>query len=245
MHIDYNDGYYDGDVNCDEERHGYGKCVWDDGTYYVGDWRNDEMNCQGELVFASGDYYKGSFQDGEFNGYGYFRYSNGNTYEGYWSHDDWHGSGKLIQSNGVEVEGNWMDHDNASNVIMWANGKTYRGRTVNGRFEESEDSKKTRLANLGSTARTLPQNVVERLALEEVKNNPFASDARVINLTMNDSRWNSADGWVKMERVINIRKFIPSDGGSGEISLNIVVHYVANRRKNLVDDFKIKSISYK
>ena len=240
----YADGtYYDGEWK-DDEKNGYGIGTYADGSYYKGHWINGDFNGHGRYTFDDGGYYEGEFRNGDFNGRGYCKYANGNSYEGYWKDDEWHGSGKLIQNDGIEVEGKWEGPNNATDVILWHNGKTHKGKCVNGKFVESNESIDARQANLGSTAKILPQNLIEDLALQEVKLAPFASDAKVLDLTMKDSRWSSSDGWVKMERIVHIRKFVPSEGGSGEIDVKIVVHYVANRTKNLVDDFKIKSIVY-
>ena len=107
---------------------------------------------------------------------------------------------------------------------------------VSGKFVESEESQKIRYANKGSTATNVPQNVIEELALKEVIENPFTSDARILtDVVMGDPRWKADDGWVKVERIIHITHFA---GGKYDIS----IHYTANIRTKEVDDFKIKSV---
>ena len=79
----------------------------------------------------------------------------------------------------------------------------------------------------GSTAKIVPSNLKEQLALEQVKSMP--SNGKIMtNVVMNDPRWPASQGWVKM------RQFVPTSTG------NINIHYVYNRTIRIYDDFKIK-----
>ena len=84
------------------------------------------------------------------------------------------------------------------------------------------------LANLGNTGRTVANNLNEQLAMKQVMSNPLAG-AEKLPITMTDSRWEGADGWVKMQNVVRL-----SDG------TKINIHFVYNEILNLVDDFKFK-----
>lgn len=87
----------------------------------------------------------------------------------------------------------------------------------------------------------LPQNLLEQLAYEEVRNNPFSSDARILtNIVMGDSRWNADDGWCKVERIVHISHY-----SCDYSDIYISVHYVGNIRTKEVADFKIKQVTYK
>ncbi|MGF1467078.1 MAG: RHS repeat-associated core domain-containing protein, partial [Sandaracinaceae bacterium] len=81
-------------------------------------------------------------------------------------------------------------------------------------------------ANL-STGTTLPRNLREHLAVEQVISNPTAG--RVLPIRMTDSRWLASDGWVKMSQFVN------SGGRAGPIQ----VHYVLNTITGAIDDLKI------
>ncbi|UTR15005.1 hypothetical protein MM221_21160 [Salipaludibacillus sp. LMS25] len=74
----------------------------------------------------------------------------------------------------------------------------------------------------GSTGRTTPNNLNEKLAMEEVMSNPTTGN--VLPIRMTDSRWPSSEGWVKMSKNVN----------------GIEIHYVRNARTGQVDDFKFK-----
>lgn len=82
------------------------------------------------------------------------------------------------------------------------------------------------MANRGSTGRTEPENLVEQLAMEQVKSDLLNGAKALKNITLRDKRWLSSDGWVKMQSVIR--------SGSHQTT----IHYVYNQSLNLVDDFK-------
>ncbi len=79
----------------------------------------------------------------------------------------------------------------------------------------------------GSTGRTTPNNLTEKLAMEQVKSNPSAGTI-LSNIHMQDARWPEAEGWVKMQQTV------PTSQG------NIVIHYVQNIVLHIFDDFKFK-----
>jgi len=256
-HLDYKNGYYDGEVNYNNEEHGHGTFVWNNGDEYVGEWRNGEKHGHGVHYFSDGERYDGEWRDGKKHGHGIYYYSNGNkydgewrdgakhgygfmkysnkTYDGYWESGDWKGNGKLIQNNGIEAEGLWSSSGNAKNVSCYINGTVKKGIIVDWNFKEDE-SEIINYTNKGSTAKIEPQNVIEELALKEVRGNPFTSDAKILkDVVMGDQRWLADDGWVKVERIVHITHL---DGGRYDIS----IHYVGNIRTKEVDDFKIKYV---
>lgn len=76
----------------------------------------------------------------------------------------------------------------------------------------------------GSTGRIKPANLREKLAMEQVKSNPF--EGHVLDIKMNDPRWSASEGWVKMQQIVST-----SQG-------DIHIHYVYNASLNIFDDFK-------
>lgn len=49
--------------------------------------------------------------------------------------------------------------------------------------------------------RTEPANLREQLAMEQVKSTP-ATGVQIPKIQMNDPRWSSAEGWVKMRQIV-------------------------------------------
>uniref|UniRef100_UPI0036F25431 hemagglutinin repeat-containing protein n=1 Tax=Enterobacter agglomerans TaxID=549 RepID=UPI0036F25431 len=74
----------------------------------------------------------------------------------------------------------------------------------------------------GSTGRTEPNSLQEKLAIEQAQSNP--ESGRQLPIPMTDKRWPREDGWVKMAQNIN----------------GVEVHYVRNTKTGQVDDFKFK-----
>ena len=79
------------------------------------------------------------------------------------------------------------------------------------------DSYKSR----GSSGRTSPENLKEKLAMDQVKSNPL-DGATKIPITMKDPRWPANEGWVKMSSNVN----------------GVKIHFVYNTIINVFDDFK-------
>jgi filamentous hemagglutinin len=75
---------------------------------------------------------------------------------------------------------------------------------------------------LGTTGRTIPANLNEKLAMEQALSNPAAG--RPLPMPMTDHRWPATDGWKKMVQNIN----------------GIEIHYVRNSVTGAIDDFKFK-----
>ncbi len=80
----------------------------------------------------------------------------------------------------------------------------------------------------GSTGRTEPNDLTEQLAMEQVKSNPLAGTP-LTKITLNDPRWPSSEGWVKMQQIVPTSE------------RNINIHYVYNQTLKIFDDFKFKS----
>ncbi|MCC8250035.1 polymorphic toxin-type HINT domain-containing protein [Saccharothrix luteola] len=76
----------------------------------------------------------------------------------------------------------------------------------------------------GSTGRTEPNSLNEKLAMESAMSNPGAGQVVPLRNGMNDPRWPGSDGWVKMTQNVNGNE----------------IHYVMNRMTGQIDDFKFK-----
>lgn len=108
--------------NCQD---GYGTYVWADGSKYIGDWANSNMNGSGTYYFSNGDKYTGSWKEGKFDGYGSYYYKGGGQKVGYWSNHNY--VGKSISKN-VKTKGCISgDCDNGYGTYVWEDGEKYTG----------------------------------------------------------------------------------------------------------------------
>lgn len=74
---------YEGEIR-DEKPNGRGVYAGADGSRYDGEWRDGQANGQGTATYANGIRYDGSWRDGKPDGYGE-ALINGNTYRGNWA----------------------------------------------------------------------------------------------------------------------------------------------------------------
>ncbi|CAG5135905.1 unnamed protein product [Candidula unifasciata] len=145
-------------------KHGHGKLVMKDGTYYEGQFVKGEINGNGYKYSAHAQTkYTGQFLYGEMHGDGSMIYKNGSVYDGQWYRNKRHGFGTLntrrtdevvVQfifadseeansydytyhnlSNGDRYEGQWvMDKRQGHGELMCSDGTSYNGQFMNNFF---------------------------------------------------------------------------------------------------------------
>lgn len=150
--------FYKGTVTINNERHGLGILLQEDGTKYEGYWRNDNFTGWGRYIDSNGNLYEGCFIDGKLNGKGIKRSLNGNIftgefvnslregrgkeetsehiYEGEFSNDKKNGHGKLKYKILKDTyEGEFKDNCiTGTGYYVWGNKDTYKGSFLNGKM---------------------------------------------------------------------------------------------------------------
>ena len=71
-----------------------------DGSNYIGDFKDDKMHGKGELTFPNGSVYKGDFENGTSHGWGVFSYHDGAVYKGEFNNGIRNGEGVFKLENG-------------------------------------------------------------------------------------------------------------------------------------------------
>ncbi|RUS92178.1 hypothetical protein EGW08_000031, partial [Elysia chlorotica] len=114
------------------KKHGHGKLLMKDGTYYEGQFINGEINGNGYKYFASSmAKYTGQFLNGEMHGHGIMTYLNGNVYEGQWYKNKKQGFGILKTSDKAVYEGTFHGHvRDGEGTQTYDNGDRYEGYWV-------------------------------------------------------------------------------------------------------------------
>ncbi len=118
--------------------------------------------------------------------------------------------------------------EKAKNIEFWRQAKPKMQDTAQ-KISNGQTSNTLKSIGKGSTGRTEPQNLREKLLMEEIKQNPYSGNPIENMDPLHDPRW---QGWRKME----IHKEFP-DGTRAEI------HYVGDFVEHVlsaVDDFKFK-----
>ena len=65
----------------------FGTYKSDDGTKYVGEWKDDQSHGQGTETYANGDKYVGQWKDGKYHGQGIKTYADRRVEKGEWNNN--------------------------------------------------------------------------------------------------------------------------------------------------------------
>jgi len=102
----FDNGSYVGQVNKDNQRHGRGVFLWNEGTYYVGYWENGLRNKKGKYCYSNNKvFYDGEFLNGVKNGKGIQFYNDGSKFSGDFFNEKRHGKGTYTWADGSSWTG--------------------------------------------------------------------------------------------------------------------------------------------
>ncbi|OMJ76287.1 hypothetical protein SteCoe_24383 [Stentor coeruleus] len=131
-----NGAIYTGEWNNDNQRHGFGVQVWNDGSKYDGMWKYDKAYGKGRLIHADGDVYEGDWYDDKAHGYGVYLHTDGAKYEGYWENDKQHGKGVESWPDGAKYIGLYKNGKKEGNgKFTWADGSVYYGNFIDNNIQ--------------------------------------------------------------------------------------------------------------
>ncbi|XP_060055876.1 MORN repeat-containing protein 1 isoform X4 [Erinaceus europaeus] len=114
------------------KKHGHGKLLFKDGSYYEGEFVHGEITGEGCRYWASsGNTYSGHFVLGEPQGHGMMKYKAGGYYEGELSHGMREGLGCLVDQDGQTYKGWFHNHRrHGRGQMTFQNGDKYEGDWV-------------------------------------------------------------------------------------------------------------------
>ena len=129
-------GTYEGDLNKDGQRHGFGVLICDNGNSYEGEWKKDKRDGVGIARYSSGDVYDGEWLRGKRQGHGVMYIEAGDTYIGSWTNGLKHGAGTYHWADG-EVDVSWYQEDRrVGEGVRWNSTRTKAYRLVRGTKKE-------------------------------------------------------------------------------------------------------------
>jgi len=67
----------------------FGTYKSDDGTKYIGEWKDDQSHGQGTETYANGDKYVGQWMEGKYHGQGIKTYADGTIEKGKWENNEY------------------------------------------------------------------------------------------------------------------------------------------------------------
>ena len=118
---------YDGELDENEIKNGYGIMKYKNKNIYVGNWYNDKKNFKGIMKYNNGDIYEGYWNNDLKEGKGKMKYNNKDIYEGNWEKDNFI-KGKIIYNNKDIYEGDINKNKKEGNgKMIYNNGDIYEG----------------------------------------------------------------------------------------------------------------------
>jgi hypothetical protein len=108
---------------CVTPQDGHGIHEYDDGSKYVGEWKDGERHGQGTYTFANGNNYVGEWKDGKRHGQGTFTWADGDKYVGQWKDDKYHGQGIYTRADGEKYVGEFKDSKRWTGTYYDKDGK--------------------------------------------------------------------------------------------------------------------------
>jgi hypothetical protein len=133
--INYENGLYTGQSILGKAN-GQGSCVFNDGSRYTGEWKNNHMHGIGIINFPSGEY-KGQFESGQYSGEGEYAYHHGQRYRGNYKQGQRHGHGvlKLSEESAAGYVGEWIEGKrNGYGIQIFPDGDQYYGEWAEDRW---------------------------------------------------------------------------------------------------------------
>lgn len=129
-------GTYEGDLNTEGQRHGFGVLLCDNGNSYEGEWKKDKRDGLGIARYSSGDVYDGQWSKGKRQGHGVMYIEAGDTYIGSWDNGLKHGAGTYHWADG-EVDVSWYQEDRrVGEGVRWNAGRSKAYRLIRGTKKE-------------------------------------------------------------------------------------------------------------
>jgi hypothetical protein len=115
-------------------REGYGKYIYEDGSFYIGEWKNGLKNGKGIIYYKNYTIkYEGNFLNGLFSGYGKYINQDGSYYIGEWLLNKKYKEGTIYyKDNTIKYKGNFReDKFDGYGLYIEENGNYYEGNWEN------------------------------------------------------------------------------------------------------------------
>ncbi len=101
---------------------------YDDGTTYVGEFKNEIFEGKGTITYADGEKYTGDFVNYQFDGIGTYVWKDGGRYEGEYKNGQRQGIGKRFYKDGSIYKGQWgKSLKEGKGTMQYGNKDVYEG----------------------------------------------------------------------------------------------------------------------
>lgn len=118
----FDNGFFEGVQAANGQRR-LGVYVWNDGSWYAGEWDGANRSGRGQQLYRDGGHYDGEWRNHNRHGRGEVRWPNGDRYVGDWSDDRRTGNGTYYWPNGSRHVGEWLNNQrHGRGIAYFANG---------------------------------------------------------------------------------------------------------------------------
>jgi len=128
-----NDDVYEGEVDSQGLKEGWGIYLYSNNEKYEGFWQNNKIHGYGKYLFRAGENYEGDWYEGRKEGVGILKFNQGDRYEGEFYKDEFDGKGTFFYSNGDKFEGEWKTGKKHGQGTLWG-----KERKIIGEWLEDE-----------------------------------------------------------------------------------------------------------
>ena len=118
----------------------FGTYGYDNGSKYVGEWKDDNFHGRGTYTYADGDKYVGEYKEGKSHGQGTYTFGKesewaDDKYVGEFKDDERHGLGTYTFASGNKYVGEFKDDKyHGQGAFTFAHGEQWRGYYMNGQY---------------------------------------------------------------------------------------------------------------
>ena len=127
------DSTYSGEV-LGGQKDGWGRCEWNNGDVYEGEWERDAHSGYGVNKWADGSSYRGFYNEGRKEGIGHYIWQDGSEFLGEWKDNHMHGKGRYQWSDGRSYLGEWIEGlMHGYGIFTWKDGRKYEGGWYQGK----------------------------------------------------------------------------------------------------------------
>lgn len=115
-------------------KHGKGIQVWDNGSFYDGQWKDNQQHGKGTFTWSNQNSYTGQWENNCRSGYGVMTWHRKKeVYKGYWKNNLRNGKGEMEwHRTGEKYDGEWKNSKkHGQGILTRSNGSVLRGEWTN------------------------------------------------------------------------------------------------------------------
>lgn len=127
---------YEGPIH-DMRPHGEGVLIDNEGTKFIGTFKNGDLEGKGTRITKKGEKYEGDFKASLMDGHGEYHFADGTVYKGHWKGNVIEGRGEMFYKDGGVYKGMFkLGVPHGDGIYTAKDGTQKRGEWINGQLNE-------------------------------------------------------------------------------------------------------------